>query len=170
MRNPFRIFLLCAGLWLCPSPARGETTNQVSTPEALSARTEQVRATCVANRRKICGRVLDVTPAGLVIESGYTNLFAPRFNHDWLTPANADVPPRPNLIEATVTDSLAVGVVFLTDYPRRPKVHQYDYVTLIGYPAGQYIYQPMPGIQKPVRRFAGGLERAVTLTMQPGEH
>ena len=40
----------------------------------------------------------------------------------------------------------------------------------IGYPAGDYDYVPVAGVKKTIRRFAAGLERAVKLTMQAGEH
>lgn len=174
MKHPTRTLLLCVGLLAWPTHAHSQTeglgTNTVPTLEAASARSEQIRSNCIVNRRRICGRVLEVTPTGLVVESGYTNLFMPPFNHDWLTPANASVPPRPNLVEGTAANSIAVGLVFLTDIPRRPKVHQYDYVTLIAYPAGQHEYAPMPGIKKSIRRFAGGVETAVRLNMQSGEH
>ncbi len=173
MRNLFHLVVSVA-LMACSSLTRGQTndsaTNTLSKLEAARARSETIRADCIANRRRICGRVLEVTPTGLVIESGYTNLFLPPFNHNWLTPANAGVPPRPNLVEGTAEDSVAVGTVFLTDFPRRPKVQQYDYVVMIGYPAGQQIYTPVPGIKKPIRRFAGGLETAITLNLQAGEH
>jgi hypothetical protein len=43
-------------------------------------------------------------------------------------------------------------------------VHQYDYVTLQGYPAGHFDYVPLPGITNRLRRFAGGLETAVRLS------
>jgi hypothetical protein len=61
---------------------------------------------------------------------------------------------------------MAVGLVFLTDIPKRPTVHQYDYVALNGYPAGHYEYVPLPGVNKTLRRFSGGLETAVRLNLQ----
>ena len=160
-------FVVLSGLAACD--AFGAETNSISL-EALSERSEQVRSNCIANRRRICGRVLEITSAGLVIDSGYTNLFAPPFNHDWLTPRTASVPPRTNVVEGVEANSVAVGLVLLTDIPRRPKVRQYDYVSLIGYPAGQYVYEPLPGVRKPIRRFAGGLEKAITLNLQSRAH
>jgi hypothetical protein len=73
---------------------------------------------------------------------------------------------RPLWWKARMPDSIAVGLVFLTDIPKRPAVHQYDYVVLHGYPAGQYDYVPVPGVTKTIRRFAGGLETAVRLNLQ----
>ena len=77
---------------------------------------------------------------------------------------------RTNVVEGAEANSVAVGLVLLADIPRRPKVRQYDYVSLIGYPAGQYVYDPLPGVRKPIRRFAGGLEKAITLNLQSGAH
>jgi hypothetical protein len=145
-------------------------STNVSTNAAASSRSEEIRSACIANRRCVCGRVLEVTPAGLVVESGYPMLLKPPFSHSWLTRGSAALVRPADLVEGTAPDSIAVGVVFLTDIPRRKTVHQYDYVALIGYPAGQYDYTPLPTVKKTIRRFAGGLERAVNLTLQSGGH
>jgi hypothetical protein len=139
----------------------------VSAQTNATIRAEQIRAECIQGRRHVCGRVLEVTPSGLVVDSGYTSLLQPPLNHTWLTRAAA-APVRPAaLIERGAPDSVAVGLVFLTDLPRRPKARQYDYVSLIGYPAGQYNYAPAPGVAKTIRRFAAGLATAVRLTLPP---
>jgi hypothetical protein len=139
----------------------------VSAETNTVANAEQVRAECIQGRRHICGRVLEVTKSGLVIDSGYTSLLHPPFDHSWLTPSTA-TPTRPGAqVERAAPDSIAVGLVFLTDLPRRPKPHPYDYVSLIGYPCGQYNYVPVPGVTKTIRRFAAGLATAVRLSMEP---
>ncbi len=90
-----------------------------------SARAEQIRNECIQGRRIICGRVLQVTKTGLVVDSGYTTLLQPPLNHSWFTRASA-APVRPaGQVEAAAPDSVAIGLVFLTDLPRRPPVHQY---------------------------------------------
>ena len=129
-------------------------------------RAEKVRADCIEGRRCICGRVLKVTPPGLVVESGYPALLQPPFNRSWVTHANVVLTRPADLVERKAADSIAVGLVFLTDLPRRPKVHQYDYVSLIGYPAGSNDYVPAAGITKTVRRFCAGLETAIRLNLQ----
>ncbi len=129
-------------------------------------RAEKVRADCIEGRRRICGRVLKVTPTGLVVESGYPALLEPPFNKSWVTHSNVVLTRPADLIERRAADSIAVGVVFLTDLPRRPKAHQYDYVSLIGYPAGSNDYVPAPGVTKTVRRFCAGLESAIRLNLQ----
>jgi uncharacterized repeat protein (TIGR03806 family) len=132
----------------------------------LAARAEKIRADCIQGRRYVCGRVLQITPAGLVVDSGYPSLLQPPLNHSWVTRANV-APARPAaLVEGAEPDAIAVGLLFLTDIPRRPAVHQYDYVALHGYPAGHYDYVPVPGITKTIRRFSGGLETAVRLNLQ----
>jgi len=129
-------------------------------------RAEQMRAACIQGRRIICGRVLQVTKAGLVVDSGYTNLLHPPFDHSWVTRAQAN-PARPAvLVESAEPDSVAVGLVLLTDFPRRPPVHRYDYVVQHGYPAGHYDYVPVAGVTKTIRKFTGGLETAVRLNLQ----
>jgi uncharacterized repeat protein (TIGR03806 family) len=132
----------------------------------LGASAEEIRAACIQGRRYVCGRVLQITPSGLVVDSGYPSLLQPPLNHSWVTRANA-APARPAaLVESTAPDSIAVGLLFLTDIPKRPAVHQYDYVVQHGYPAGHYDYVPAPGITNRIRRFSAGLETAVRLNLQ----
>jgi len=122
------------------------------------------RAACIQGRRIICGRVLQITPAGLVVDSGYTGLLQPPLNHAWLNRATA-LPARPaQVMEKATPDAVAIGPLLLTDFPKRPAVQQYDYVTLQGYPAGHCDYVPLPGVTNRLRRFAGGLETAVRLS------
>jgi mono/diheme cytochrome c family protein len=141
----------------------------VSAQTGPEIRAEQVRAKCIEGRRHVCGRVLQVTPSGLVVESGYPALLQSPFNRSWVTRANAALERPADMVERDTPDSVAVGLVFLTDLPRRPKARQYDYVTLIGYPAGSHDYVPAPGVTKTIRRFSGGLETAIRLNLQSNE-
>jgi uncharacterized repeat protein (TIGR03806 family) len=127
---------------------------------------EKTRAECIEGRRRVCGRVLKVTPTGLVVESGYPALLQPPFNRSWVTHSNVVLARPADLVERKAPDSIAVGLVFLTDLPRRPRVHQYDYISLIGYPAGSNDFVPAPGVTKTVRRFCAGLETAIRLNLQ----
>jgi YVTN family beta-propeller protein len=141
-----------AGLLL--SPASTETTN-------ADQRAEKIRTTCIEGRRFVCGRVLQVTPDGLVVDSGYRQLLNPPFNHKWVAPGSVQVSREANVVEAQKPDAICVGLVFLSNIPKRPAVKNYDYVVIHGYPAGNYVYVPVPGIQKTIRRFSASLERAV---------
>jgi hypothetical protein len=147
------------------TPASADvTTNQ-------AVRAEQIRASCLAGRRLICGRVTKVLPEGLVVESGYTNLVRKAFEGAWLIPGTAVASRPPNLVESQEPDSPCVGTVFLTDLPRprgggKVKVNQYDYVVLRGYPAGSFTFSSIEGITRSVRRFSVGLETAVKLILQ----
>lgn len=125
---------------------------------------------CIKGRRSICGRVLQLTHEGIVVDSGYTSLMQPPFNHSWVVSSTVNATRPTNLLETSVPDSPCVGLVFLTDLPRRPKVHQYDYVVIHGFPAGSYDYKPVPGISKNIRRFSAGLEKAIQLNLQADEH
>ncbi len=73
-------------------------------------------------------------------------------------------------MEGNEPGSLAIGLVFLTDVPRRQKPKQYDYVVLMGYPAGHYVYKPVPGVEKTIRKFAAGVATAVRLNLQAEEN
>ena len=112
-------------------------------------------------RRFICGRVLEVTKDGLVVESGYSTLNREPLNRSWLVTRNVEAKPDSNSIEANYTGAMAVGLVYLMDFPKRPAVQKYDYVLLSGFPAGQYEYTPVAPIKKTIRKFSVSLELAV---------
>jgi hypothetical protein len=146
-----------------PEPATVDASRAV--------RAEQIRAACVEGRRCVCGRVLKVLPTGLVVESGYPSLLRDDLHGAWLVPGTVTANREPNLVESQQPDSMAVGVVFLTDLPRLrgATIKPYDYVVLHSYPAGQYTYTSVGDIQRTVRRLSGGLETAVNLTLQAEE-
>lgn len=141
------------------------------TDVALAVRAEQTRALCLEGRRCVCGRVLKVLPDGLLVESGYPSLLRKALHGAWHLPGTVVATRAANLVESHAPDSICVGTVFLTDLPK-PRGHQrepiktYDYVVLHSYPAGEYTYTSVGNIHHTVRRFAGGLETAVNLTLQ----
>jgi len=142
------------------------------TPEAqnvLAQRAEEVRMSCIEGRRYVCGRVLQILPEGLVVDSGYAHLLKPPFNQSWVVRANVAVTKNPSLIEEKKPDAFCVGLVFLTNIPKRATVKPYDYVVIHGYPAGEHVYAPVPGVEKTIRQFSASLERAVTLTLAASE-
>jgi hypothetical protein len=144
-------------------PASAEARN------ASARRAEEVRMMCIEGRRYICGRVLQILPDGLVVDSGYSDLLKPPFNQSWVVRANVAVTKSPSLVEEKKPDAFCVGLVFLTSTPKRPVVKAYDYVVIHGYPAGEHVYAPVPGVQKTIRQFSASLERAVSLTLAPSE-
>lgn len=156
-----------------PTPAASAQTSPAPAPvtpvdpaaAALAVRAEQIRSECIQGRRVICGRVLMVATNGLVVDSGYTDLLRPPLSQSWVIPGSVSASRDPNILEQNVPGSPGIGLVFLTDVSKRKKAHKYDYVVLIGYPAGHYVYQPLPGVEKPIREFAGGLESAVRLRL-----
>jgi hypothetical protein len=131
----------------------------------LARKSEQVRAACIEGRRYVAGRVLLVLPEGLVVDSGYSRLLEAPLNHSWLTPAIASLNRDPHAVEENKADAICIGPVFLSHIPKRPTVKPYDYVVLHGYPAGEFTYSPVPGIQKTVRRFSASLDRAVQINL-----
>jgi hypothetical protein len=139
-----------------PSPAAGK-------PAAAPA-AEQVRANCIAGRRLICGKILKVTHEGLVVESGYTSLLRPPLTESWIVPATVSASRNPAVLELNEPGAPCMGLVFLTDIPKRPKPEKFDYVIIIGYPAGEYDYTPVPNVTKTIRKFSAGLDTAVKLT------
>jgi len=145
-------------------------TNQ---PASNIQRAEQIRAECLQGRRIICGKILKVLPDGLVVDSGYTDLLRPALNTSWLVPGSVIASRPANVIEKREPGAVGVGVVFLTDMPKSrgaaAKPKPYDYVVLLGYPAGQYTYTSVGAVQKTVRHFSANLLNAVKLNLEAAE-
>ena len=129
---------------------------------------EQVRNTCIQGRRSICGKILQVLPDGLVVESGYTNLMREPLTSSWLVPGTVTASRAPNQLEGASPGSICVGTVLLTDLPKSKKLKpkRFDYVIIEGYPAGQFTYTSVGTVQKTVRRFSAQLSRSVALNLQ----
>jgi len=135
---------------------------QTNTPQ-VPARQELVREACVQGRRYICGRVLQILPEGLVVESGYAELLNPPLNRSWVVRGQASLHRDAAAVEENRPDAVCIGAVFLTAFPKKPAVQLYDYVVLHAYPAGQLTYSPVTGVTNTVRRFSGSLEKAIEL-------
>jgi hypothetical protein len=145
-------------------------SNPVPDIRALAQQAEQIRAVCVNGRRRICGQVLQVTPGGLVVDSGYTDLLRPELGKSWVAPGTVTTSRPTNLVEEITPGSPCIGLVFLADIPKRPAVKIYDYVIIEAYPAEDYIYQPVPGVTKNIRRFSARLEGAVQWNLGVGRN
>jgi hypothetical protein len=134
--------------------------------DSAAVRADQVRMDCIQGRRLICGKVLQISPGGLVVDSGYTDLLKAPLVQSWVVPGSVSASRNPAVLELNEPGTPGIGLVFLTDLPKRPKVKTYDYVVMMGYPAGQYVYTPAPHVEKPVRKFSCGLDTAVQLNLQ----
>ena len=143
--------------------ARANEFSATNTAAEIFQSVEQVRIQCLADRKMICGKILRVLPDGLVVESGYSDLLRPPLTTSWLVPGTVAAKRTPDLIESRDPGSVCVGTVFLTDLPRArgKKPKPFDYVILLGYPAGEYTYASVGEVQKTVRRFTGTLAAAV---------
>jgi hypothetical protein len=154
-----------------PAPANAAAEVATATNETFGSavlRAERVRAECIRGRRTLCGKILLVLPAGLVVESGYTNLLREPLTRSWLVPGTVSATRAQDQVESHEPGSPCFGTVFLTDLPRKrgPKPKRYDYVIIEGYPAGHYTYTSLGTIHKTVRRFSAELARAVELNLQ----
>ena len=189
--KPVRALFLCSGVVLValgcaaqPAASTNSANSQPATPvnrplteishDAGSTnpdvRAEHIRTACIQGRRTICGKVLQILPEGLVVESGYSSLLRPELRRSWLVPGTVSAERDSHLVEGQVPGDVAAGLVFLTDLPRsrgaKPKPKPYDYVVIQAYPAGQYTFTSVGTIQRTVRRFSCGLETAVKLNFQ----
>ena len=145
----------------------GKVPSHTSQSRAVSQRIEAIRADCIQKRRMVCGKVIQVFPEGVVVDSGYMNLLQKPLGRSWLVPGTVLASRPPNIVEGKEPGATCVGLVFLTDYPksRRTRPKQFDYVILIGYPAGQYTYTSVGSLQRTVRRFSASLSEAVSLNL-----
>jgi hypothetical protein len=154
------------------SPAE---TFQIQTNQDFSfaQRVEEIRMACIEGRRSICGKILKVLPDGLVVDSGYTNLLRAPLNRSWLAPGTVSATRASNVIEGNEPNSICIGLVFLTDLPKshgaKPKPKLYDYVLIVGYPAGQYTYTSVGNVQRTVRKFSASLNAAVNWKLNNSE-
>ena len=127
---------------------------------SMQERSEQMRATCIAGRRSICGKILRIFPNGILVESGYTNLVREPLTRSWLVPGTVSAARAEHLVESREPGALCVGIIFLSDLPRvNPK--QYDYVIICGYPTGEFSYTSVGTVHKTVRRFSANIDKAV---------
>lgn len=121
-----------------------------------------MRIQCISGRRTICGKILKIFPNGILVESGYANLMRqPRKKTSWLVLGTVLASRAHNFVEGREPGAICAGTVFLTDLPPRGKPHLYDYVTIAGYPEGDYTYTSVGTIRKTVRRFSANLNKAV---------
>ena len=137
---------------------------------ATAVRAEQIRTECIQGRRIVCGKVLKILPDGLVVDSGYTDLLREPLSQSWVIPGSVSVSRNANVLELNEPGTPGIGLVFLTGIPKRQKVNAFDYVVMMGYPAGQYAYTPAPGVDKLIRKFSCGLDTAVRLVLQVEEN
>jgi hypothetical protein len=155
-------------------PVAGVSANTNSTSTSASdirehaQKAELMRSVCVNGRRHICGQVVQVTPDGLVVDSGYTDLLRAELSKSWVAPSTVTTSRPANLVEENTPGAPCIGVIFLAEIPKRPAVKLYDYVIIEAYPAGDYVYQPVPGVTKNIRRFSARLEGAVEWNLGVG--
>jgi hypothetical protein len=151
-------------------PATQTIESQTNQDQFIEERIQQVRAVCIQNRRSICGKILKILPEGMVVDSGYTNLFRKPIDSSWLVPGTVTTERVTNLVESNNPGCVCVGLVFLTDAPKSrrfmPKPKLYDYVIIEGYPAGHYTYTSVGNVHRTVRKFSAKLEKAVDWNLQ----
>jgi hypothetical protein len=145
------------------------TNSPAAESSSAALRHEQdVRTACIEGRRLICGRILDLRPEGLIVESGYTNLLREPLSKSWLIPGTAVASRAENLIESKTPGAICVGRVLLTDTPKGKKAAKpakYDYVIVEAYPAGQYTYTSTGTVRRTLRKFSASLLAAVQGTL-----
>ena len=141
------------------------------TDAALIRRVEEIRAACIQSRRRVCGKILAIQPDGLVVDSGYTNLVRDSLNRSWLVPGTAEANRATNLLEANQLGSVCLGLVFLTEIPRKSgaKPRLYDYVNLEAFPAGQYTWKSVGDVRRTMRRFSTKIEKAIQWRLEESE-
>jgi hypothetical protein len=148
-------------------PAQLQNAVPVEPPAAAVRHEQEVRNACIEGRRLICGRILDLVPEGLIVESGYTNLLREPLTRSWLIPGTAQASRAENLIESQSPGAICVGRILLTDTPKgkKAKPAKYDYVIVEAFPAGHYSYTSAGTVHRTLRRFSSSLVAAVQETL-----
>ena len=162
-------FFLLAVLSGCATKSAIVHTGK-ATPASTTIHSEQIRTDCINGRRLICGKVIKIDPDGLVVDSGYTDLLRPPLTRSWVVPKSVSASRNPVALELKEPGAPCIGLAFLTDIPQKPKVKIFDYVIIMAYPGGQYVYTPIPNVEKTIRIFSAGLDAAVKLNLQDGEN
>jgi hypothetical protein len=135
---------------------------------AAFEREEKLRIACVEGRRLICGKILDVLPEGLVVESGYTNLLREPIKKSWLLPGTVEASRATNLIEEKAPGAVCVGLTLVVNAPKGKarKPEKFDYVIIEGYPAGEFNYTSAGTVRRTIRRFSANLAGALKLNAE----
>jgi len=157
-----KVIVLFAAMSAAAQTNSPTPTNHAPAPDRRAA---EVRAACINGRRAVCGKVIKIVADGLVVDSGYTGLLAAPFNRSWVVSGGATPSRDPKLMELDKPASPCVGLVLLTDIPKRPAVKLYDFVVLQAYPCGQFNYVPVPGVEKTIRKFSAGIDTAIKLNL-----
>jgi hypothetical protein len=151
-----------------PSPEQLQNQTKRDQISPIFHDRETVRAICIEGRRLVCGKILEVLPDGLVVDSGYTDLLRQPLIQSWLVPGTVKASRAENLLEENKPGANCIGLVFLTNLPKGKKFKpaQYDYVIIEGYPAGQYTYTSVGSVQRTVRQFSASLNGAVNWNLK----
>ena len=165
----FLPFFLLAVLSGCATKSAIVDTRKAA-PAGGVIHSEQIRTDCINGRRLICGKVLKIVPDGLVVDSGYTDLLRQPLTRSWRAPSTVTASRNPTALELQEPGTPCFGLVFLTNIPQKPKVKIFDYVIIMGYPAGQYVYTPIPNVEKTIRKFSASLDAAIKLNLQAGKN
>lgn len=160
-------------------PAKAQTNRPPATAQVDTAATEvaqaqhiqEIRDACIRNRRRICGKILQVLPEGLVVDSGYTNLARAEINHSWLVPSVVSAQRATHVVEENQPGCFCFGRVFLTDLPQAkgPKPKPYDYVNVEAFPEGQFTYTSVGDVHRTVRKFSPRLAAAVQWALEEAD-
>jgi hypothetical protein len=162
-------FFLLAVLSGCATKSAIVDTRKAA-PASAVIHSEQIRTDCINGRRLICGKVLKIVPDGLVVDSGYTDLLRQPLTRSWRASSTVTASRNSATLELQESGTPCIGLVFLTNIPKKPKVKIFDYVIIMGYPAGQYVYTPLPNVEKTIRKFSASLDAAIKLNLQAGKN
>jgi hypothetical protein len=169
LKSPFSLFPpvqllnLCCLVALLSLITTGSVSAQTNSATAALRHEQDVRMACIEGRRLICGKILEILPEGLIVESGYTNILREPLSRSWLIPGTAEASRAENLIESKTPGAICVGRVLLADTPKAKKAKpaRYDYVIVEAYPAGQSTYNSAINVRRTVRKFSASLVAAV---------
>jgi hypothetical protein len=112
--------------------------------------------------RIVWGRVVQKLPGGLLVDSGEEPVpEALKSEPEFEAHGNMTTTHKTEGDEAKEPGAQCKGLVFLADYPDYGPAVVGDYVQILVYRMGDYIYRPAFGGQKTVRKFTADLDKAI---------
>jgi hypothetical protein len=121
---------------------QAELDRQMAAALKQKADFEKLKGDLIKESRTISGKVIQKIPEGLLVDNAWSSYVTETIRE-----------PSP----ATEYTSLCL----LIDYPEYDQTVDGDYIHILAYPAGQYVYTTVNNSQKTVRKFTVDFQKAI---------
>jgi hypothetical protein len=137
--------------------AQLERNKQAAIAFQQNAEYEMRKSILKKGSRTIDGRVIQKIPAGLLVDSGREQLDEEGRTASGVSPDGSGSvwwSGPEHIREADSPGAYCLALCLLTDYPKYDQTTDGDYIHILAYPTGQYIYTTVQNSSKTVRRFS----------------